>query len=881
MDASEEKPSYTRLRHLQAISEAALAHLRFDELLEELLRRVSGVLDADTAAVLLLDEDGKELVARAAKGIEEEVEAGVRIPVGRGFAGRIAAERRTIAIPDVDHADILNPILREKGLRSMLGAPLLVEGRVIGVLHVGTLTRRDFTGEDAQLLQLVADRIAVAIDHARLYESEREAVEQLRRLESVTEAALSHLALDDLLDVLLARLRDLLATDTVAVMLLRGDELHTRAALGLDDWLRLGLSVKVGEGFVGRVASERKAIAVGDVKSSELRDSPLAQSGMESLVGVPLIVAGEVIGVLAVGTWERRRFARADIELLGRAGDRIAIAIENARLYGAERLARAQAERAVSRLQRMESITQVAFHNLSVDEGVLEQLLTRVREVLDTDTAAVYELDDEEQTLVARASKGMGGEDVERGVRVPVGRGFAGLVAERRTAVRSAEVPDLELVSPLMREQGIVSLVGVPLEVEGRLLGVLHAGTREPRTFSGDDVALLELAAARLAIALDHSRLYEREHAVAATLQRSLLPDKLPDVPGTSIATRYVPAVSEVEVGGDWYDVIPLPAGRVGLAMGDVVSRGVRAASVMGQLRNALRAYALDGHPPAVVLERLHGMLRALERREMATLAYMVLDPIALSFTLASAGHPPPLVLAPEGRVCLIEDGRGPPLGAVADALYNETVGVLAPGATVLLYTDGLVERRDMWLDEGMERLGVEAEAAVGTTPERLLGRLLAALVPAGGARDDVAALAVQLTPLTSDRLSLRLPADPPVLSSLRRTLRRWLEALGATEMEAYDVLVAVTEAAANAVEHAYGPGDASFDVEATVSDEGEVCMVVRDQGRWRPPRGHNRGRGTLLMQEMMDHFEVATGDDGTEVRMRRRLEKPRQGAPV
>src|SRR4051794_10172382 len=748
MDASDEQPSYTRLRHLQAISEAALAHLRFDELLEELLRRVSGVLDTDTAAVLLLDESTNELVARAAKGIEEEVEQGVRIPVGRGFAGRIAAERRTIAIEDVDHADILNPILRDKGLRSMLGSPLLVEGRVIGVPHVGTLHPRDFTEEDAQLLQLAADRMAVAIDHARLYESERQAVDQLRKLESVTEAALSHLSLDELLEMLLGRLRDILRTDIVVVLLLRGDELHTRAALGLDQWAGRGLAVKVGEGFVGKVAAERRPIALDDVEASDLESAPLAASGGASMLGVPLIVGGEVVGVLSVGTWERRRFTRDDIELLARAGDRIALGIENARLYGAEQLARAQAERAVARLQRMESITQVAFNHLSVDEEVLQQLLARVREVLDTDTAAVYELDDEEQTLVARAAKGLGGEDVERGVRVPVGRGFAGLVAERCEPVRSSEVPDLELVSPLMREQGIVSLVGVPLVVEGRLLGVLHAGTREKRVFTGDDVALLELAAERLAIALDHSRMYEREHAVAATLQRSLLPAELPDVAGTVIATRYVPAVAEVEVGGDWYDVIPLAAGRVGLAMGDVVSRGVRAASVMGQLRNALRAYALDGPPPGLVVERLHTMLRTLERREMATLAYMVLDPIALSFTLASAGHPPPLVLSPDGRVCLIEEGRGPPLGAVADAIYKEASGVLAPGATVLLYTDGLVERRDMWLDEGMERLVTESKGACGAPPDELLERLLGALVPEGGAEDDVAALAIQLTPV-------------------------------------------------------------------------------------------------------------------------------------
>jgi serine phosphatase RsbU (regulator of sigma subunit)/anti-sigma regulatory factor (Ser/Thr protein kinase) len=415
--------------------------------------------------------------------------------------------------------------------------------------------------------------------------------------------------------------------------------------------------------------------------------------------------------------------------------------------------------------------------------------------------------------------------------------------------------------------------------VDDRVLGVLHVGTREPREFSDEDVALLQLAAERLAIALDHSRLYAREHAVAETLQRSLLPERLPEVPGATLASRYVPGAPDVEVGGDWYDVIPLASGRVGLAMGDVVSRGVRAASVMGQLRNVVRAHALDGHPPASVLERVHALLRTLERREMATLAYLVLDPLALSYTLASAGHPPPLVLTEDGMVDLIEEGRGPPLGAVAEPRYTETSGVVAPGSTLLLYTDGLVERRDMWLDEGLERLCVEAAAAAGSPPDALLDGLLRALVPAKGGEDDVAALAVQLTPLSADRLALRLPAEPPVLASLRRTLRQWLEALGAGELEVYDVLVAVTEAAANAVEHAYGPVDASFDVEVTATDDGEVLVVVRDQGRWRPPRGHNRGRGTLLMQELMDDFEVKTGDEGTEVRMRRRLE--RAGAAV
>jgi signal transduction histidine kinase len=218
-----------QVRRLQLVTDAALAHLRLDALLEALLARTRDVLDADTCAVLLIDESGKELVARAAVGLEEEVERGVRIPMGRGFAGRVAVERRVVAIPDVEHADIVNPLLREKGVRSLLGAPLIVEGRVIGIVHVGTLAPRGFHEADAELLQLVADRIAIAIEHARLYEAERDARIRLEHVQAVTDAALEHLALDELLNEPMARIREILAADTGAILLLedRGRQLVT------------------------------------------------------------------------------------------------------------------------------------------------------------------------------------------------------------------------------------------------------------------------------------------------------------------------------------------------------------------------------------------------------------------------------------------------------------------------------------------------------------------------------------------------------------------------------------------------------------------------------------------------------------------------------
>src|SRR5690242_9410594 len=169
----EDRVDAQRLRRLQLVTDAALAHLELDELLAALLDRVREALRSDTVAILLLDGDTNELVARAAVGIEEEVEQGVRIPVGGGFAGRVAAEQRPVQLPDVDHAHVLNPILRQKGIKTLLGVPLIVEGRTIGVLHVGTLTHHHFDDDDVELLQLAADRAAIAIEHVRLYELER------------------------------------------------------------------------------------------------------------------------------------------------------------------------------------------------------------------------------------------------------------------------------------------------------------------------------------------------------------------------------------------------------------------------------------------------------------------------------------------------------------------------------------------------------------------------------------------------------------------------------------------------------------------------------------------------------------------------------------
>ena len=330
-----ERSARRRLEGLQAVTDAALAHLDLDALLDELLLRIRTALGADTAAILLLDEEANELVARAARGIEEEVEAGVRIPVGRGFAGRVAAERRPIVLPDVDHADVMNPILREKGIKSLLGVPLLIEGNPIGVLHVGTLTHRAFTAADVDILQLVADRAALAIEHARVYAAERRARRRLEDLQSVTDAALAHLSLDALFDELLLRIRTILDVDTVAILLRdeEANELVARAARGIEEEVEAGVRVPIGQGFAGRVAAERRAVILPRVDHAHVVNPILLEKGIQSLLGVPLIARDDVIGVLHVGTLTPRAFDDDDVQLLQLVAERVAVAIERARLH--------------------------------------------------------------------------------------------------------------------------------------------------------------------------------------------------------------------------------------------------------------------------------------------------------------------------------------------------------------------------------------------------------------------------------------------------------------------------------------------------------------------------------------------------------------------
>jgi anti-sigma regulatory factor (Ser/Thr protein kinase)/putative methionine-R-sulfoxide reductase with GAF domain len=520
---------------------------------------------------------------------------------------------------------------------------------------------------------------------------------------------------------------------------------------------------------------------------------------------------------------------------------------------------------AADRLRDLQSITDAALAYLPL-ETLLDELLTRVVDILTVDTSAILLLEDDETTLVARAAKGLE-EEVERGVRIPVGAGFAGRIAATRRPVRILRLAEAEVVNPVLREKGLQSLLGVPLLVEGRVLGVLHVGTLHERAFDDEDVELLQRAGDRAALAIS-SRLAERERGLADALQRSLLP-RLPELPAVSFAGRYLPAAA-ARLGGDWYDAFSLSDGRLGLAIGDVVGRGFHAAAIMGQLRSGLRAYALDGMSPGSVLRRLNNLLRQLEPGRTATLVYIVLDPHGGGLTVATAGHPPPLISPTEGDARFMDLPGSVPLGAARYTRYDDHEADLEPGATIVLYTDGLVERPGEPLDAGLERLVATVRQGHDDL-EHLGDALVDVLLPEGPGDDDAAVLLARAMPL-DDPLVARFPAEVQSIPLMRRLLGRWLDEVGATRADADDLALASAEAAANAIEHAYGLAPGVVEMRAWTFRESVVKVAIRDFGNWRAPRGMHRGRGLQLMEGLTDEVEVVRSDEGTTIELSRQL---------
>ena len=452
------------------------------------------------------------------------------------------------------------------------------------------------------------------------------------------------------------------------------------------------------------------------------------------------------------------------------------------------------------------------------------------------------------------------GEDEEPAViSEPAGTEWDELLPQLRTRLGSLRrQPALQITATAGSPGG----AGTAVEFAGNV-AILWVELDDRPPFGLEDRTLLALLCGRLGQALNRVHLLDQQREVALALQHALLgPGRLP--PG--FAARYEPATPPLEIGGDWYDIAELPDDRIGIIVGDCVGRGLPAASVMGQLRSACRALLLDAQGPAAALTALDRFATLIPDALCSTVFCAVLDPATGQLSYASAGHPPGILAHPDGRVELLDEGRSPALALVPDHPRSEAVVRVPEGAALLLYTDGLVERRGLDLSLTTMQAAALLRDGHQTPVAELAERIMTSLAPGQGYEDDVALL-LYSRPVP---LNLSFPADPDELALVRRQLRGWLGRLSMDSLVAQDVLIAACEACANAIEHGYRDSPAGtvwLRVEVTGPD---VVITVSDRGRWRPPiPARDRGHGLKLIRATMRDVEITANDLGTTIEMR------------
>ncbi|WP_285690048.1 SpoIIE family protein phosphatase [Actinoplanes sp. NBRC 103695] len=559
----------------------------------------------------------------------------------------------------------------------------------------------------------------------------------------------------------------------------------------------------------------------------------MREAGRATVVLLPLTTGpaaddADVRGVLAFGFAEPRRLSDSELRVVRLLGQQGGQALDRARLYDA---ARQREERAIL-------------------------LAATTREM------------DEEPRLTARAKRLVERlvPDVAEWASVRLQVGPAGLLAES-----GGPAPDADLLTAQIEEvttagEALWPAAGsgnavLPLVVRGRVLGTLALRTGAEPGF------LIDLAD-RAALALENARLYEQERAVARTLQRSLLAGTLPQDSRFVVETHYHAAAQDLEVGGDWFDAFMITPDRLAIAVGDVVGRGIDAAATMGQLRSAIRAVASADAGPAKVLKKLDRFVDRVISARMATVAYCEVNLASGTMTYACAGHLPPLLHEPATQARYLMGARSAPLGSRAGRRERvEDKVKLASGSRLLLYTDGLVERRNRTIDRGLDLMAREW-ARRRDAPTTGLASGFADLMVGQEHADDVCLLCLTLG--TDDRMERSIGADPMQIALLRKEMRAWLASHQVDEESIQGVLLACSEAVANAIEHGYRNDPfGQVEVSATVSAEA-VEVVVADRGVWRPARTDvARGRGLQLIRQVMDHVSFDRSA-GTVVTMRR-----------
>jgi serine/threonine-protein kinase RsbW len=736
------------------------------------------------------------------------------------------------------------------GLGALAVAPLLAGDTLFGVVGFGYRGTADIGPETRQLVWTVARQAGQTLQRTRLFEVEKQLRQRAETLQLMTAALAAPLDAQQIAIATADRVGATLDFDRVLVVL-PGEPSGAVGGMAAVPAVATGFAQSTVDGWWHEPAPLARMLAWPATEGTFMaRAADHADqldglfSGDWSVAVLPLRAGAVALGTLVLGRAGWRPFAPGERSFLRTFATQCAQALERARLHAETVELQREATFLVALSRRLDETAGLRSRANVLVAELTPAIAIRARVELVVESGRVL-LAPESAEIAGQACHGGADEFVDVAVRTG-----------RTTMTTHPATGEFD--------------VAVPLRARGRVIGVLVLGFPPGSEIQRRHRFLSELAAS-VGLALENGRLYDQEHENAHILQRGLLSGDLPRDPRVAIGTWYRPAADDLEVGGDWHDAFMVGPDRLAFVVGDVVGRGIRAAATMGHLRSAVRALAGTDPGPAGLLERLDRFVDRFEDGRMSTVAYGLLDLETGLLRYACAGHVPPLLIEPDGGERFLWSGRSTPIAAYAGMKPRVEAEVrLRPGARLLLYTDGLVERRTGNLHTDLARLAGEAAARRHAPLAWLLPDLGAALAEMRD--DDVCMLC--LTYGAGPAFACTIPADIVRLKSVRDELRAWLTGWGVPALDRDAVLLACSEAVANAIEHAYASdGVGQVHVGAAIVDDA-VELTVHDRGTWREPDPRSdRGRGLPLIATVVDDVSIVN-DGGTTVTMRRTLQR-------
>jgi serine phosphatase RsbU (regulator of sigma subunit)/anti-sigma regulatory factor (Ser/Thr protein kinase)/transcriptional regulator with GAF, ATPase, and Fis domain len=765
------------------------------------------------------------------------VHAGMDDATARGFGDLPVGEG--LRVDDLStHPRATRLHAHDPPMRAFLGIPITVRSADFGTLYLADdRSGRAFSDAQEGAVRALATAAAAAIDNARLFERERESSKWTKASREITTAMLSGDPQTGPLQLIVNRALELAGAEQAILLVpkepeLAADEVDTlvvAATAGRYASEVIGQQVPMDGSTTGGVARSGLPVIID---SFQYPIEGFTDVGERPAIVIPLIADDTVLGVIAVARDPLQPpFGSDYLELVSDFARHAAIALALA----------AGREHALNQELAQADTVDEALH------AVAEELrrLWRARRVL-----AV--------TFPTPSSAAQSPYGAPRVVSVGESAQWVDLPSETRQLLHSLR--DGDLLTPNTTKPGTA---GIALQHPEGVL-VVWIDLAEQRPFTLEDQTLLTVLAGRLGQGLQRVHQVDQQRETALALQHAILgPADLPQ----GFAVRYQAASWPLQVGGDWYDVVDLEDGRIALIVGDCVGHGLSAATVMGQVRSACRALLFDRPSPGAALSGIDRFAARLPGAQCTTAFCAVLNPDTGELVYSSAGHPPPILVLADGTIRMLDDGHTIALGVRPDWSRPEARVTIPPRATLALYTDGLVERRRIELEDGIARVATLVQDGGVSALDDLANQIMSGLAPSGGYQDDVVLLLYR----HPGPLELKFPALASELAPTRKALRSWLTRAGLGPEQAMDVLIAAGEAVANAVEHGHRHGpDGTISLDATVLVD-QVQLTITDTGSWKPPQPvteAHRGRGIILMRRLMQDVKISPETSGTTVQL-------------